>query len=138
MNVHQLSNLITSVPPYYLFQGRPVEGNEGFWVPLRRGYRIFELAKKRMSGVAKRARYAMSHATGKIEILGFLDGKVVLKYHQAKDPENLGHLFSLPCPPDACWLDDLTDEGWHPTEGRRQLVGTECHEGVSGQPGGRQ
>ena len=111
------------VPPYYLFQGRPIDGNAGFRVPLRRGYRIFELAKKHMSGLAKRARYAMSHASGKVEILGFLDGEVVLKYHQAKDPDDLGHLFSLPCPPDACWLDDLTDDGdgLRASEGRRQL-----------------
>jgi len=111
------------VPPYYLFQGRPIDGNADFRVPLRRGYRIFELAKKRMSGLAKRARYAMSHASGKVEILGFLEGEVVLKYHQAKDPDDLGHLFSLPCPSDACWLDDLTGDGdgWRPSERRRKL-----------------
>ena len=109
------------VPPYYLFQGRPIQGNASFRVPFRRGYRIFELAKLRMSGLAKRARYVMSHATGKVEILGFLEGRIVLKYHQALDPDNLGHLFSLPCRADACWLDDLTEgvKGWQPAARRR-------------------
>jgi len=116
---NQLSYL--GVSPYYLFQGRPIDGNAGFRIPLRRGYRIFELAKKQMSGLAKRARYVMSHATGKVEILGFLEGRIVLKYQQAKDPGNLGHLFALPCGADACWLDDLTEgvKGWQPSEGRR-------------------
>ena len=94
-------------PPYYLFQGRPTSGNRAFKVPLREGHEIFEQAKRRMSGLAKRARYAMSHATGKIEIVGFLDGRIVLKYHQAKNPGDLGRLFALPYREGACWLDDL-------------------------------
>ncbi|MFH1570131.1 MAG: KamA family radical SAM protein [Gemmatimonadota bacterium] len=111
------------VPPYYLFQGRPIAGNASFRVPLRRGCRIFEQAKERMSGLAKRARYAMSHSTGKIEIVGFLDGKVVLKYHQAKDPGDMGRLFALPCPPQACWLDELPGSGasGSATPGRRPV-----------------
>jgi len=95
------------VPPYYLFQGRPIAGNRGFKISLREGYEIFEEAKKQMSGLAKRARYAMSHATGKIEIVGFLDDQIALKYHQAKDPQNMGRLFTLPYREGACWLDDL-------------------------------
>jgi len=95
------------VPPYYLFQGRPIAGNRAFKIPLREGCEIFEKAKEKMSGLAKRARYIMSHATGKIEIVGFLDGRIVLKYHQAKDPQNLGRLFALPYWEGACWLDDL-------------------------------
>lgn len=95
------------VLPYYLFQGRPIAGNSGFKISLREGYEIFEKAKTRMSGLAKRPRYAMSHATGKIEIVGFLDDRIALKYHQAKDPENQGRLFTLPYREGACWLDDL-------------------------------
>ena len=99
------------VPPYYLFQGRPIAGNKAFKVSLRKGHEIFEEAKKRMSGLAKRARHTMSHATGKIEIVGFLDDQIVLKYHQAKDAKNLGRLFALPYREGACWLDDLMQPG---------------------------
>lgn len=95
------------VPPYYLFQGRPIAGNKGFRISIREGYELLEEAKTQMSGLAKRARYIMSHASGKIEIVGFLDDRIVLKYHQAKDPENLGRLFDLPWEEGACWLDDL-------------------------------
>ena len=102
---NQLSYL--GVPPYYLFQGRPSAGNQPFMVPFRQGYEIFEAAKIKMSGLAKRARYVMSHATGKIEIVGFLEERIILKYHQAKDRENLGRLFALPYRQEACWLDDL-------------------------------
>lgn len=97
--------------PYYLFQCRPVQGSRHSQVPLEEGYGIFEQAKIRMSGLAKRARYIMSHYTGKIEILGIerVDGRpqLFLKYHQARNPEDLGRLFSLTLQPGACWLDDL-------------------------------
>ncbi len=95
------------VPPYYLFQGRPIAGNHAFKISLQEGHEIFEKAKRQMNGLAKRARYVMSHATGKIEIVGFLDDQIVLKYHQAKNPKDLGRLFSLPYPEGSCWLDDL-------------------------------
>ncbi len=95
------------VPPYYLFQGRPTEGNEGFKVELERGFRIFEEAKVHMGGLARRLRYAMSHAAGKVEILGLNKTQVMLKFHQARDARNLGKAFVLPMVPGAYWLDDL-------------------------------
>lgn len=73
-------------PPYYLFQGRPAAGNKPYEVPIVRGYRVFEDAKKRISGLAKRARYVMSHATGKIEIVGLTDQHIYMRYHRANDP----------------------------------------------------
>jgi lysine 2,3-aminomutase len=96
------------VPPYYLFQGRPIAGNLSFKVSLRRAHELFEQAKISMSGLAKRARLIMSHSSGKIEILGFLDGRIILRYHQAKDPTRLGRLFAVPYRDEACWLDDPT------------------------------
>jgi KamA family protein len=97
------------VTPYYVFQGRPTEGNEGFKVRLERGFRIFEEAKVHMSGLARRLRYAMSHAAGKVEILGVTPSQVFLKFHQARDPHNLGKVFALPKVPSAYWLDDLLE-----------------------------
>jgi len=97
------------VPPYYLFQGRPTEGNEGFKVELAHGYRVFEEAKLRMSGLARRLRYAMSHAAGKVEILGVTEDQAVLKFHQARDASNLGKVFLLPMVEGAYWLDDLLE-----------------------------
>ena len=95
------------VPPYYLFQGRPTEGNEGFTVTMDRGYRLFEQAKRKMSGLARRLRFAMSHDEGKVEILGITPSHAFLKMHQARDPRNLGKVFMLPMVAGATWLDDL-------------------------------
>lgn len=94
------------VVPYYLFQCRPVRGAlNKFQVPILRGIEIVENAKSQMNGQAKCFRYAMSHPTGKIEILGVGDdGKTLLKYHQAKDPEDAGRLFARRLEPDQCWL----------------------------------
>jgi KamA family protein len=95
------------VPPYYLFQCRPTEGNDTFKVTLREGVRIFDRARARMSGLAKRARYCMSHATGKVQILGLTNGHIILKYQQAKNPADENRLMVLPLSANAAWLDDL-------------------------------
>jgi len=97
--------------PYYLFQCRPVKGSREAQVPLEEGIDIFEEAKKGMSGLAKRARYVMSHHSGKVEILGVRStehGKsILLKYHQARRPEDLGRIFARDLVPGARWLDEL-------------------------------
>ena len=98
------------VPPYYVFQGRPTEGNEGFKVTMERGFRLVEEAKKNMGGLARRLRYAMSHAAGKVEILSVTSTQVFLKFHQARDASNLSRVFALPMVEDACWLDDLLEQ----------------------------
>jgi KamA family protein len=97
------------VPPYYLFHGRPTKGNNFFRVTLKRGYEIFLEAHKHMSGLARRARYCMSHVTGKIETVGIADGKIFLRYHQAKNPENHGKFMVFPLKEDAAWFDDLLE-----------------------------
>ena len=61
---------------------------------------------------AKGFRFMMSHETGKIEILGCMDdaadegsaASMLFKYHQARDRSNLGKLFTVALPADACWL----------------------------------
>ncbi len=95
------------VPPYYLFQGRPTEGNEPFEVPIVEGYRIFEEAKKRVSGLAKRARFCMSHESGKIEIVGVDEERIFLRYHRARDPGDEGRFMIYRRDDAALWLDDL-------------------------------
>ncbi len=96
--------------PYYLFQTRPVLGASRFQVPLREGVTLVRAAQHNLSGIQKTFRYVMSHVTGKIEILGF-DAKtdrLILRYHQAKDPNMVGLVFSKNCAADARWLDELT------------------------------
>lgn len=96
----------TGVHPYYFFINRPVAGNYDFVHPLKTVYEIVEEAKAKTSGLGKRVRLAMSHSSGKIEILAIKDGKAYLKYHQAKHG-NYGEVMVLDCPDDATWFDEL-------------------------------
>ena len=104
------------VPPYYVFQCRPVVGNAIYAVPIERSFEIFKEAKKYVSGLAKRARLVMSHETGKIEIVGVSDGQTYFKYHQAANPENNSRILVFKNNPEAYWLDDYDEaekaESW--------------------------
>ena len=94
-------------PPYYLFQGRPTKGNYPYRIPIVEGYFIFEEAKKLVSGLARRARFVMSHETGKIEIIGVDEKNIYLKYHRAKNPQDLGKILIFKRNDYAYWLGDL-------------------------------
>lgn len=95
--------------PYYIFQCRPALGNRAYTVPVEEGYDIVEQAKSRVSGLAKRVRYVMSHTTGKIEIVGKQGQHVYFKYHRAADDADGGRLLVLASNPAACWLDDYEE-----------------------------
>jgi L-lysine 2,3-aminomutase len=77
-----------------------------YTVPIEEGCEIVEQAKARVSGLAKRVRYVMSHASGKIEILGTVAGQTYLKYHRAADSSDNGRFLVFKSNPQACWLDD--------------------------------
>lgn len=107
----QLLNTLVSygVIPYYIFQCRPVEGVKNqFQVPFVQGIEIVEQAKEQMNGQAKSVRFAMSHPTGKIEILGKAGrSKMVFKYHQAKYDQDHGRIFTQKVDCTQCWLDEI-------------------------------
>jgi lysine 2,3-aminomutase len=94
-------------PPYYLFQGRPTAGNEPYTVPLVRGWQIFNEAMRRGSGLSRRARFVMSHETGKIEVLGIDNKHIYLRYHRAKDPVDRGRFMIYERNDDIFWFDEL-------------------------------
>lgn len=98
-------------PQYYVFQGRPTAGNEPYELPIVEGYRIFEEAKSRVSGLAKRVRFAMSHESGKIEIVGLDDQFLYLRYHRAKNPADEGRFMVFHRDDRAGWLDEFTPVG---------------------------
>lgn len=97
------------VPPYYIFQCRPTLGNKAYSVPLEEAFDIFLKAQAHSSGLAKRARFVMSHATGKIEVVGMTDEVIVMRYHQAADPNGHGKLLIFKRNPNAHWLDDYEE-----------------------------
>ena len=99
--------------PYYLFQGRPTAGNAPYELPITRGLAIFQKALRSGSGLARRARYVMSHASGKVEVLAADDSRIYLRYHQAKRPEDLGRMLVAKRDDDAAWLDELDYQTWN-------------------------
>jgi KamA family protein len=94
---------------YYIFQCRPASGNKTYTVPIERGYEIIEQAKAMISGLAKRARFVMSHSTGKIEIMGKTKDCVYFKYHRAALDEDSGRFLVFKSNPNACWFDDYEE-----------------------------
>ncbi len=101
-------------PPYYVFQGRPTAGNQPYAVPIVRGWDTFQEALRIGSGLALRARFVMSHATGKVEITGVDRRHIYLRYHRARDLENRGRFLICKRDDEAYWLDQLEpadDEG---------------------------
>jgi KamA family protein len=101
------------ISPYYIFQCRPSIGNRIFQVPVEQSYEIIQKSWQACSGLAKRARFVMSHATGKIEIVGKSANQVFMRYHQSADPANIGKFMVFRSNPVARWFDDyrhiLTD-----------------------------
>ncbi len=90
---------------HYIFQCRPVVGAMNYFqVPLTRGIKIIDEVNKNQNGLGKSADYAMSHPTGKIKILGELDGKTVFQYKQAKHTEDTGKIFTLDSDDERCWI----------------------------------
>lgn len=95
------------VLPYYVFQCRPVRGVKArFQVPLEEGAKIVDAAKAMQNGQGKAFRYCMSTPKGKVEILGQMpDGKMLFKFHQAKDPADNARIFTMELAPGQCWID---------------------------------
>jgi lysine 2,3-aminomutase len=94
-------------PQYYVFQCQPTAGNEAYEVPLVRSFTIFQEATARGSGLARRARFVMSHASGKVEVLAIDDRRVYLRYQQARRAEDAGRFFVRRRDDAAYWLDQL-------------------------------
>ena len=94
-------------PPYYLFQGRPTAGNDPYKVPITRGLEIFSEALRTGSGLARRARFCMSHESGKIEIIAADEKHIYLRYHRAKDAALRGRFMIYHRDDEAYWLDEL-------------------------------
>ncbi|MFQ5716116.1 MAG: KamA family radical SAM protein [Nitrospinales bacterium] len=96
-------------PPYYVFQCRPTLGNKGYVVPLEESYEMFERARSLCSGLAKRARFVMSHASGKIEVLGLSRDNVFFKYHRAALNGHSARFMAFKRNPKAFWFDDYDE-----------------------------
>ncbi len=94
-------------PQYYVFQCRPTAGNEPYEVPLVESFQLFNAAGVQVTGLAKRARFVMSHRSGKIEVVGLDDNHIYMRYHRAYREELTGRMLIAERDDAAFWLDDL-------------------------------
>ena len=76
---------------------------------MERGYDIFEKARSYVSGLAKRARFVMSAAAGKIQIVAKTDKHMILKFYRSADDRNSGKVIVVKRNPRAYWIDDYKD-----------------------------
>ena len=97
------------VVPYYIFQCRPALGNRSYTVPIEQAYETIEQAKARLSGLAKRVHFVMSHSTGKIEIIGKTQDCIYFKYREAVENADNGRILIFKSNPTANWIDDYPE-----------------------------
>ena len=97
------------VPPYYVFQCRPTQGNRHLSIPIEMTYTIHEQARMRCSGLGKRSRLTMSHSTGKLQIAVMTGNTITFKYLRAANPLEKGMVSVFRRNPDAYWFDDYTE-----------------------------
>lgn len=97
------------VSPYYVFQCRPTLGNKMFSVPIEEAFDIFEQARMKGSGLAKRAKYVMSHSSGKIEVIGKSAHHIFFRYHRAAHFADKAKLMIFNRNPNAYWFDDYSE-----------------------------
>ncbi|MCW8922668.1 MAG: hypothetical protein OQK69_03420 [Gammaproteobacteria bacterium] len=56
-------------------------------MPLKKGIYIVDEAKLKLDGYAKRFKFIMGHDIGKIEIVGRIDDKLILKQIHSRPEE---------------------------------------------------
>jgi lysine 2,3-aminomutase len=97
------------VNPYYIFQCRPVSGVKSqFQVPFMTAVKLIEETRAKLNGLSKSFKYAMSHPTGKIEIIGSLNqNEILFKYHQAKYDKDQGRIMTIKVDDEQSWLPDV-------------------------------
>ncbi|RQD57685.1 MAG: KamA family radical SAM protein [Desulfonatronovibrio sp. MSAO_Bac4] len=97
------------IAPYYVFLCRPTVGNLTFAVPVEEAFHTFQTARGLCSGLGKRAKLAMSHADGKIEVVAMTDDNIIFRIHRAADPYDSGKVFICKRNPKAYWFDDYKE-----------------------------
>jgi len=97
------------IQPYYVFACRPTKGNKTFSVPVEEAYTIFKEATRIKSGLAKTARFILSHQSGKIEVAGLTDKFIIFRNHNLADDSKNGQISFYKRHPEAFWFDDYID-----------------------------
>jgi len=97
----------------YVFQCRPTSGNWHHSVPIEQALQVIHSAQAQCSGLEKRARYIMSHKSGKIEVIGKTSKHIFMKSHLVASPDDQNSMLIYKSNSKARWLEDyhqrLTD-----------------------------
>jgi KamA family protein len=94
-------------PQYYVFQSRPSMCDPSFILPIVRAFELVEDAKSRVSGLSRRARFCLSHSSGKIEIVGLDPEYIYARYHRPKYAHRARRFLTYHRDDEARWVDDL-------------------------------
>ncbi|MEM7552951.1 MAG: KamA family radical SAM protein [Cyanobacteria bacterium P01_A01_bin.84] len=97
------------VIPQYLFHPRPVKHATHFQIPIVTGMEIVEAVRQGCNGSIKRFRYILTHADGKLELVGMLPGEamqLVAKWQQVRQGLNKSGLMVFDINSDMVWLGD--------------------------------
>lgn len=100
----------SGVIPYYIFQCRPTKGNKNYSLPVEDAYQIFTSARMKGSGLAKSARFVMSHFSGKVEVVGLDNNYIYFKYLRAANLEDVGKFMIYKRNRKAYWLDSYISQ----------------------------
>lgn len=98
--------------PYYMFVERSTGSKRYFAVPLVRAWEIYQKAIQQVSGLGRTVRGpSMSAYPGKVSVDGITEIRgekvFVLKFLQAREPNNVMRPFFARYDPAATWLTDL-------------------------------
>ncbi len=74
----------------------------------------------------------MSHALGKIEVVGKTDRNTFFKFHRAADERNSGRFMIRRCNPHAHWFDDYRQPALHDTTVGQYLDGASSSRAQAG------
>lgn len=95
---------------HYFFQCREIEGHKTFAVPVEESWRIFTESQQGLSGVEKKARFAMSTEQGKMEVIGITHGQIIFRIMRSPGSGNTqGNIIIAKNNPDALWITGYMD-----------------------------
>lgn len=102
---------LAGAPQYYVFQNRPTAGNRPYGLTLVEAWTLFDQGRRRCSGLSRRARFCMSHASGKIEVVGVGVRHIYCRYHRARNRAHESRVMVFRRDDQARWFDDLQTVG---------------------------
>lgn len=96
------------VIPQYLFHPRPVKHATHFQLPIIEAMNLVEAIRQRCNGSVKRFRYILTHADGKLELVGLLEGspmQLVARWHQVRRGLDKSGLMVVGVDENTVWLE---------------------------------